>query len=171
MIAAVRMERRGCCGVCGRQLKDPKWVEAGIGPVCAKKQGIRAQDSPAPAMRESLMGWLQVRSVFTITHTDQETMTIRDDFYERNPTTTVTNDAEAVVDYLLKTGKLGARRLFYYDTEGQLDEITHDGQKFTGFKAGPRPSEEEIEAQNDAANDRALLTGCDSVFELERKDD
>lgn len=53
--------------------------------------------------------------------------------------TSVTNDAEAVVAHLLATGSLRAgKRLFYYDSTGWLDEITHDGAKFTGFQAGPR---------------------------------
>ena len=38
----------------------------------------------------------------------------------------VTNDVEAVVLELHKNG-LGKRKLFYYDSEGQLDEILHDG--------------------------------------------
>lgn len=50
----------------------------------------------------------------------------------------ITNDAEAVVRFLIARGKLTPRmRLFYYDTDGQLDELLHDGTKFTGFAPGP----------------------------------
>lgn len=41
-------------------------------------------------------------------------------------TMSVTNDAEAVVLYLHGQG-MGIRRLFYYDSEGRLDELVHDG--------------------------------------------
>ena len=51
---------------------------------------------------------------------------------------TVTNNAEAVVEDLVSRGKLPpGRRLMYYDSEGELDEIVvHDGA-FAGFKPGP----------------------------------
>ncbi len=52
---------------------------------------------------------------------------------------TVTNDAENVVSDLVANGFLPAgRRLYYYDSEGQLDElIVRDGE-FAGFAWGPR---------------------------------
>ena len=34
--------KRSACRVCGRGLKNPKWVELGIGPVCARKHGVGA---------------------------------------------------------------------------------------------------------------------------------
>jgi hypothetical protein len=50
----------------------------------------------------------------------------------------VTNDAEAVVRELHQSGILAGRRLIYFDTFGQLDELKHDGKgNFTGFAPGP----------------------------------
>lgn len=53
----------------------------------------------------------------------------------------VTNDAEHVVEELWQNGAIqrGGGRLFYYDTEGTLDEIlvSPDG-RFAGFAPGPR---------------------------------
>lgn len=50
---------------------------------------------------------------------------------------TITNGAEGVVDELYKQGKLVyGQKLFYYDSEGRMDEITHQNGSFTGFKAG-----------------------------------
>lgn len=50
---------------------------------------------------------------------------------------TVTNDAENVVLELAKQGKLPAgRRLFYYDSENDLDEILIKNGKFAGFAPG-----------------------------------
>lgn len=43
----------------------------------------------------------------------------------------VTNDAENVVDEILLV--YGEKRIVYRDSEGQWDEITHDGVDFTGF--------------------------------------
>jgi hypothetical protein len=46
----------------------------------------------------------------------------------------VTNAAEEVVEELVKAGKLPhGRRLLYYDSDSQLDEIVMEGGKFKGF--------------------------------------
>lgn len=51
----------------------------------------------------------------------------------------VTNDAEAVVEDLAAKGLLPpGRRLFYYDSDGQLDELLVKDGRFAGFRAGPR---------------------------------
>lgn len=51
---------------------------------------------------------------------------------------TITNDAEFVVEELTK-GKILApqKRLLYYDSSNQLDEILHEDGKFKGFKLNP----------------------------------
>ena len=51
----------------------------------------------------------------------------------------VTNDAENVVKELHEKGILQGRRLFYYDSEGRLDELVHDGRGlFLSFAPGSR---------------------------------
>jgi hypothetical protein len=46
----------------------------------------------------------------------------------------VTNDAESVVEYLYSEGDLtDDRKLYYYDTEGDLDEIVHEKGQFVRF--------------------------------------
>lgn len=120
-IPAVRLERRGYCKVCKRALKNPKWVELGIGPICAKRQGVTGG---------SVIQGPAARADYDIVRSDAESITIRD--LDRG-SKSVTNDAEAVVvEMLLKYG-LGTRRLFYYDSSGRLDEIRHDGRAFLGF--------------------------------------
>ena len=53
---------------------------------------------------------------------------------------TITNSAESVIDDLRKAQLLrsdvegGLRRVLYYDSLGQLDELVHNGESFTGFK-------------------------------------
>lgn len=51
---------------------------------------------------------------------------------------TVTNDAEAVIQEMHERGLLQTQQVLYYDSEGQLDELKHDGKgRFTGFAPGP----------------------------------
>lgn len=78
---------------------------------------------------------------------DRETtvdqLVIRDvGMWDRCPT--VTNDVDAVIAELHQRGQLPAnRRLFYYDSARQYDEIRHDGNgHFVGFAPGGphRPS-------------------------------
>lgn len=69
----------------------------------------------------------------------------RDDFAMRDPLViqdigpwnkhlTVTNDAEHVVADLVASGRLPeGRRLLYYDSNGELDEILVENGKFAGF--------------------------------------
>lgn len=67
-----------------------------------------------------------------------EILVIRD---SNNPVCrSVTNDAEAVIAYLFQQGELkGDRRLHYYDTDGNKDELLHDGEgKFIDFGFLPK---------------------------------
>lgn len=48
----------------------------------------------------------------------------------------VTNDADSVVEWAVE--EYGNKRILYYDSMGQLDELVHDNGKFIGFKPGPR---------------------------------
>lgn len=50
---------------------------------------------------------------------------------------TVTNDVEHVVAQLLQAGRLHVgQRLFYYDTDGERDEIVFDAEGFVAFAPG-----------------------------------
>lgn len=62
-----------------------------------------------------------------------EPLVIRDDGpWELYPT--ITNNAEDVITDLWNNGFLkDGRRVFYYDSEGDLDELRHEGPRFTGF--------------------------------------
>lgn len=55
-----------------------------------------------------------------------------DDKSDLHGTTTITNDAEAVVEYLFKTW--GNLRFIYCDTEGRWDELIHNKGRFLHFK-------------------------------------
>jgi hypothetical protein len=77
-----------------------------------------------------------LRASYRIEEQTDEKVVIRDVGRE---CMSVTNDAEAVVRDLQRNGMLDKRRLFYYDSDGQLDELKHDGAGiFQGFVPGPR---------------------------------
>lgn len=76
-------------------------------------------------------------SNYRVVHWDAEKVVLKDlGPWDRHPT--VTNDAEQVVADMAYL--VGGRRLLYYDSEGELTELRHEGAKFTGF-AFPRGSE------------------------------
>ena len=51
----------------------------------------------------------------------------------------VTNDAENVVKHLFQKGRLtNAKRMLYWDTLGNLDEILHADGVFMGFRTYAR---------------------------------
>jgi hypothetical protein len=63
---------------------------------------------------------------------------------------TVTNDAERVVAELYEAGYLPpGRRLFYYDSGGDRDEIVHEGGVFRGFRPARRMGTGPTEASRD----------------------
>ena len=59
-----------------------------------------------------------------------------DDECEKYGCMSVTNDAENVVDFLLKKYLLKDKKIYYIDTDGRVDELEHNNQKFIGFKPG-----------------------------------
>ena len=79
---------------------------------------------------------MTARFVIIPSESDAKKLTIQDVGHLRGKS--VTNDAEAVVESLTREGLLPAdRRLFYYDSDGQLDEIVHKDGAFVGFAPGP----------------------------------
>ncbi len=77
-------------------------------------------------------------AAYSVVSSDATQITIRD-FGPWDRHLTVTNDAEHVVAEMARVYGLGTRRLFYFDSEGQLDELVHDGNgRFVRFAPGPR---------------------------------
>ena len=57
---------------------------------------------------------------------------------------TVTNSAEEVIDDLRQKGYLKTnQRLFYYDSDGIMDELLLKNFRFNGFAPGPKIKEAE----------------------------
>jgi hypothetical protein len=55
----------------------------------------------------------------------------------------VTNGAENVVRHLIKEHHCAGKRIYYYDTDGRLDQLKHNGRAFTDFGDGPGPWRED----------------------------
>jgi hypothetical protein len=72
---------------------------------------------------------------FSIVGSNPDIMLLRD-LGPWNRFMTITNDAEGVVKRVLPM--LGTRRLFYYDSEGELTELIVKDGRFAGFKACPQ---------------------------------
>lgn len=78
------------------------------------------------------------RALYEIVDTSNDRLVIRDIGHDCGRPT-VTNDAEAVVAELHCLNVLAGRKLLYYDSSGDLDELVHDGAgNFVGFAPGPR---------------------------------
>jgi hypothetical protein len=76
-----------------------------------------------------------MKSNFTILSNSPDVIVLEDlgpwDMYQ-----TITNDAENVVAYLHKSGRLvpPTKQIVYFDSEGVTTELRHDGMgNFTGF--------------------------------------
>jgi hypothetical protein len=111
-----------CC-ICKRALSDPLSVKLGIGPVCRAKNKKQGEFDFMRA-RTELIRYVRGKYIF-----------VRDAGH--NSGRSVTNDAEYIIGQLyLEFGISDETRVFYEDSEGQIDELLHSGKKFCGFKAG-----------------------------------
>lgn len=109
------------CKRCGRQLKTLKSIKRGYGPVCAQLEGKSDnQDEGNNA------------SQYDVVATSVDAVVIKDVGVHCK---SVTNDAENVVSRLAHM--LAGRRLYYFDTMGNLDEILIKNGQFNGFAPGP----------------------------------
>ena len=75
------------------------------------------------------------KSNWIIVNENKDSITIKD-LGPWNKYSTVTNDAESVVEELAPV--LGNRKLLCYDSEGLLGELLVKDGKFNGFAPGPK---------------------------------
>ena len=110
------------CRICKRPLKEHTSVKLGMGPVCRTRDGLNMELDLFPHAK------------YTIHAVEESYIYIQDiGTCDRS----VTNDAEWVLARLAEEYGLNNRRVFYMDSMGQIDEITHNGGgHFTGFKPG-----------------------------------
>ena len=97
---------------------------------------------------------------FDIVFQNENFVLIRDRALERN-CMSVTNGAEEVVSRLYEQYNLGRKFLFYIDTEGQVDELTHEQGTFIGFAPGCEPEVMKIAMQYGAVDVKYCAVGVE----------
>ena len=113
------------CRICGRKLRNPISVELGIGPVC------RCQ---AKGNKQGVFDFMHAQTEILKYERDNYIL-IRDIGFKSG--FSVTNDAEYIVKQLyLDFDITDYTRIFYKDSEGEIDELVHDGKTFTRFRPG-----------------------------------
>jgi hypothetical protein len=95
----------------------------GIGPVC------RAAHSCQPELG------LENHTLFRIIEEKPDYIYIMDTGRYSN-CKTVTNDVKWVLGEIETLCDIDTKRIFYMDSDGQIDEILHKGKTFKSFKAG-----------------------------------
>ena len=121
-----KVERRGFCRICKRALKNPKYVELGIGPICASKQGAKMGGAVTNVQRVPplVSDWHVVKS-----DSEKRIVWIVD---EDRGGKSVTNDAHNVIAML--QADYPDYRIIYRDSMGNWDELCHVGECFTGYR-------------------------------------
>jgi hypothetical protein len=95
----------------------------GMGPVC------RARES-----KQGEFDFMHVKTEL-LKHEKGKYIFVRD--IGHHSWRSVANDTEYVIEQLyLEFGITDKTKIFYEDSEGNIDEILHSGKKFRGFKAG-----------------------------------
>jgi hypothetical protein len=110
------------CHICGRPLSNFSSVKLGIGPVCKGRDSLQM---PLPFEN----------------HADFDIITFNDQFVYLEDSghtqcKTVTNDVKYVLSSLMNDYELTNQRIFYKDSDGQIDEVVHKEGVFLKFKHG-----------------------------------
>jgi hypothetical protein len=95
----------------------------GIGPVC------RARDN-----KQGEFSFMRAQTEF-LKHERGKYIFVRD--IGHNYGRSVTNDADYIIEQLyLEFDITDGTRVFYEDSDGEIDELLRSGKKFVGFKDG-----------------------------------
>ena len=124
------------CRICGRPLKSLNSIMSGIGPVCGG--GGKFHSPKRKSKKDNDRG----RELFD-NHAEYSVIRNEPDFVYIIDTggnagkRTVTNDADFVIQDLSDfIDNFENKRVFYTDTEGRINEMLHNGNRFLTFKAG-----------------------------------
>jgi hypothetical protein len=110
------------CKICKRPLKDHTSVKLGIGPVCRKRE--RGQQEL----------FSDLHATCTVLNKETSFICIKDTGHKNRMS--VTNDVEYILSDLSRQFNIDNLRIFYVDSDRQIDEIIHKGKNFISFKAG-----------------------------------
>jgi hypothetical protein len=138
------------CRVCGRTLTDPVSKAAGIGPDCAVEQ-TAARVFKRPHEEETPM---EPRCKFSVELT-QEVICVID----RLDPVSVTNDAEAVIEWLGENGFDLGLPVIYRDSMGYWDELRVAQGRFAGFVGLGKTITDRDEAVAAIKAKRAVMSG------------
>jgi hypothetical protein len=111
------------CRICGRPLTDYTSVRLGIGPVCRTAYYGYQEDL-----------FMEIHAIFDIIKESQDFVFIKDIGHKNH--IAITNDAQFVLSKLAAEYDINRRRVFYMDSDGQIDEIEHHGVRFVKFRPG-----------------------------------
>ena len=121
------------CIICKRPLTDLTSIQMGMGPVCRANHSILKGRKSKSKQEEFIF---DNHAVYSIENETDTFVYIRD-CGNHSKCKTVTNDIEWVVTDLDDSiENLENKRIFYMDSEGQIDEVIHNGKTFVSFKAG-----------------------------------
>jgi hypothetical protein len=95
----------------------------GIGPICRANENTQGD----------LFGMNNYHADFSIVDIEDDYIYIKD---RGGDTRSVTNDAEWVIEELMRRFDISKRRVFYMDTMGNIDELVHEAGVFKTFRAG-----------------------------------
>ena len=111
------------CRICHKQLSNPFSVKMGIGPVCRAKYN-----------KQEVFNFMHAK-IDVLKHERGKYIFVRDVVHVTGRS--VTNDAEYIVEQLyLDFDITDDTRIFYEDSDGQIDELLHAGKRFKDFKFG-----------------------------------
>jgi hypothetical protein len=111
------------CRICGKPLSDYTSVRLGIGPICRATYSDNQEEL-----------FMDIHADFNVIMEAPDFIFIKDIGHKKH--ITVTHDAAFVLSELAAEYGIDRRRVFYMDSDGQIDEIEHHGARFIGFKPG-----------------------------------
>jgi len=110
------------CKICKRPLSNYMSVKLGIGPVC------RSTETLQPGLP------FENHAEFKVQTVNEKFIYLEDIGHEQ--VKTVTNDVKTVLQQLQEDYDLKQLRIFYKDSEGEIDEILHYDGVFKDFRQG-----------------------------------
>jgi len=122
------------CRICGRPLKNLESIISGIGPVCGGGKYHTPKRKKGSDDKECDL--FDNHAEYLIIKNAPEYVFILDTGGNAGKRT-ITNDADFVIQDLSDfIDNFQNKRVFYTDTDGRIDEMLHNGNQFTTFKAG-----------------------------------
>ena len=117
------------CKVCGRPLKNPASIAAGMGKICAQKSGALITEKVRPGEQRLIFGNTPKASY--IYEVEDDIISIIDLDGEK----TLTNDMEKVIHEIETEENIDATqyKIMYCDSQGIWDGVTYHNKSHVSF--------------------------------------